>query len=117
MAAIAGLGETGGGLAFALGLLTPFASAVVIATMVVAIWGVHIGNGFFTQGGGYEFPLIVGVIALGVAFTGAGRLSLDAILGLPLAGAEWGAVALGLGVAGALPPLVARTAPVSQRAS
>lgn len=112
MAAIAGLGELGGGLAFALGLFTPFASAVIIATMAVAIWSVHIENGFFTQGGGYEFPLMIAAIALGIAFTGAGPLSLDAILGLPLAGGEWGFVALGLGLAGALPPLVARAAAV-----
>jgi putative oxidoreductase len=112
MAAIAGLGELGGGLAFALGLLTPFASAVIIATMAVAIWSVHIEKGFFNQGGGYEFPLMIAAIVLGIAFTGAGPLSLDAILGLPFAGGEWGFVALGLGLAGALPPLVARAAAV-----
>jgi putative oxidoreductase len=112
MAAIAGLGELGGGLAFALGLLTPFAAAVIIATMAVAIWSVHIEKGFFNQGGGYELPLLIAAMALGIAFTGAGPLSLDAILGVPVAGAEWGFVALLLGLAGALPPLVARAAAV-----
>lgn len=112
MAAIAGLGELGGGLALALGLLTPLASAAIIATMAVAIWGVHIEKGFFNHAGGYEYPLMIAAIALGIAFTGAGPLSLDAILALPLAGAEWGFVALVLGLAGALPPLVARGAAV-----
>jgi putative oxidoreductase len=112
MAAVAGLGEAGGGLAFAFGLLTPFASAVIIATMAVAIWSVHLEKGFFNQNGGYELPLLIATIALGIAFTGAGPLSLDAILGLPLVGGAWGFVALGLGLAGALPPLVARAAAV-----
>jgi putative oxidoreductase len=39
---LAGLAETGGGLLLALGLFTPFGSAVVISVMVVAIVGVHI---------------------------------------------------------------------------
>ena len=117
MATVAGLAEMGGGLAFALGLLTPFAAAAIIATMAVAIWGVHIEKGFFSQDGGYEYPLTIGAIALGIAFTGAGSLSLDAILGLPLAGSQWGLVALGLGLAGALPPLVTRTAALGQKVS
>jgi putative oxidoreductase len=116
MATTAGLGETLGGLAFALGLLTPFGSAVIIATMLVAIWGVHIEKGFFSQNGGYELPLVIGASALGIAFTGPGPISLDAVLGLRFAGSEWGLVALGLGVAGALPPLVTRAVVVRQNA-
>src|SRR5215470_10130827 len=49
-AALAGLGETCGGLALALGVLTPLASAVAVATMVVAVWGV-IGLGLGLLGG------------------------------------------------------------------
>ena len=115
LATIAGLGEFGGGLALALGLLTPFASAVIIATMAVAIWSVHLEKGFFNQGGGYELPLMIAAIALGIAFAGAGSLSLDAMLGIPLSGAEWGFLALGLGLAGALPPLVARAVAVGHQ--
>jgi putative oxidoreductase len=117
MATVAGLAETGGGLAFALGLFTPFAAAAIIATMAVAIWGVHVEKGFFSQDGGYEYPLTIGAIALGIAFTGAGSLSLDAMLGLPLAGSQWGLVALALGLAGALPPLVTRAATIGQKVS
>jgi putative oxidoreductase len=115
LAAIAGLGELGGGLALALGLLTPFASAAIIATMAVAIWSVHIEKGFFNHAGGYEFPLMIAAIALGIAFTGAGPLSLDATLGFPLSGGEWGWLALGLGLAGALPPLIARAVAVGHQ--
>lgn len=107
-ATVAGLGETGGGLAFTLGLLTPCASAAMIATMLVAIWSVHLGKGFFLTGGGYEYALVIAAVAAGVAFTGPGRLSLDAVLGLSLGGTRWGLVALGLGLLGALPPILTR---------
>ena len=115
LAALAGLGEAGGGALLALGLLTPLAAALIVSTMVVAVVGVHLDKGFFAQGGGYEYPLILGAVAAALAFTGAGTLSLDALFGLPLAGVRWGLAAIGLGVIGALPPLAARS--VAQRAT
>src|ERR1700681_1622968 len=45
-ALMAGLAETGGGLLLALGLLTPFAAAVVFGVMLVAAFSVHIKKGF-----------------------------------------------------------------------
>jgi putative oxidoreductase len=109
LATIAGLGEMGGGLALGLGLLTPLAASVIIATMLVAIVGVHLDKGFFGQNGGYEFPLLLAAVAAGLAFSGPGSLSVDELAGLPLAGAKWGLIALALGVSGALPPLVLRS--------
>jgi putative oxidoreductase len=109
LATLAGLGELGGGLGLALGVLTPLSAAVVIATMVVAT-SVHVDKGFFAQNGGYELPLLIAAAAAGLAFTGAGPLSVDAALGLTLGGVRWGLLAVGLGVAGALPPLMARAA-------
>jgi putative oxidoreductase len=109
LALLAGLGEGAGGLALAFGLFTPLAAAVIFATMLVAVFGVHWEKGFFSQQGGYEFPLVLGVTAVGLAFTGPGRWSLDAFVGLPFAGLPWGAAAIGLGVLGALPPLVLRS--------
>jgi putative oxidoreductase len=109
-ATIAGLGETGGGLGLVLGLLTPFAAAAILATMLVAIVKVHFEKGFFGQNGGYEYPLVLGAVAVGLGFTGAGNFSIDAVLGLPFGGVKWGLVALGLGVLGSLPPLAARSA-------
>src|SRR5215510_4540749 len=58
MAVVAGFGEAGGGLGIALGLLTPFAAALIIAVMLVAIVSVHLSKGFFNSNGGYEFPLV-----------------------------------------------------------
>jgi len=115
LAALAGLGETGGGLLLALGLLTPLAAGIIVATMLVAIVGVHLDKGFFGQTGGYEYPLVLGAAAAALAFTGPGSLSLDALFGLPLAGVRWGLAALAIGVAGAVPPLAARS--VAQRAT
>ena len=114
-ATMAGLGELGGGLALTIGLLTPLASAVVIATMLVAA-SVHVEKGFFSQAGGYELPLLYATAAAGIAFVGPGPLSFDEALGLSLSGVKWGILALGLGVAGALPPLMVRRTVVARRA-
>lgn len=108
MALLAGLGEAAGGLGMALGLLTPFAAAGIIAVMTVAIVSVHIEKGFFSTNGGYEFPLLNALVAFGLVFIGPGPLSFDAVLGLNLAGPEWAGVALGIGLLGAAAPLAAR---------
>lgn len=107
LALLAGLGEVVGGIALAFGLFTPFAAAVLLSTMLVAI-SVHADKGFFAQGGGYEYPLILGAAIATLAFTGPGELSVDATLGISFAGATWGFIAVALGVVGALPPLAIR---------
>jgi len=115
MALMAGLGEALGGLGIALGLLTPFAAALVLAVMTVAIVSVHLEKGFFSSNGGYEFPLLNAAVAFGLVFIGPGPLSFDAVLGLPLAGPEWAGAALGLGLLGAAVPLLARAARAHHR--
>jgi putative oxidoreductase len=96
---LAGLAETGGRFLLALGLLTPFGSAVVISVMVVAVVSVHIHKGVFGQNGGYEYNLVPAVAALALAFAGPGSLSFDALLNSSYTGTAWG---LGAVVAGAL---------------
>jgi putative oxidoreductase len=76
----AGVAELVGGLLFALGFLTPLAALAIIGTMLIAIVKVHGPNGYWATQNGYELNLIILVIALGVALTGAGSYSLDAIL-------------------------------------
>ena len=76
-AAAAGLSELGGGALLTLGLFTPFGAAAVLAAM-----SVHLKNGFFAMVNGIELPFLYAVSALGVAFTGAGGFSLDALFGL-----------------------------------
>ena len=80
MAVLAGLSELGGGLLFALGLVTPLAAVLIIITMLVAIVKVHGANGLWATANGYELNLLYIAIALGVALIGAGSYSLDAIL-------------------------------------
>jgi len=116
LAIVAGAGELCGGLALALGLFTPFAAAVVIATMIVAVLSVHSEKGFFSQNGGYEFALIMALAALGVAFAGPGPLSLDAAFGLSLSGNWWGIIAIVLGVIGAVLPMLGRALAARRRA-
>src|SRR5205823_7286177 len=76
-AALAGLGELGGGLLLALGLLTPLGGAATVGVMTVAALAVHRQNGYFITEGGYEYTVILATAALALAFTGAGSISLD----------------------------------------
>ncbi|WP_070887807.1 DoxX family protein [Pseudomonas sp. D1-3] len=77
MALLAGSAEFFGGLALVIGLLVRPASAVLAVTMLVAIFSVHIGNGFFMADNGYEFALALLAATLALLIEGAGRLSLD----------------------------------------
>ncbi|MGI8757068.1 MAG: DoxX family protein [Acidimicrobiales bacterium] len=92
--------ETGAGLLFAVGLLTPFAAAGFVGLMIVAAWTVHRVNGFFVVKEGWEYNLILATVPVGVAATGPGRFSLDWALDL-----QWvfhpkvaAPIAVGLGV-------------------
>lgn len=80
-AGLAGATEFVGGLLLALGLLTRLSAAAVVAVMAYAAFVVHWGNGFFWTAGGYEFPLLWGLVALALVIRGGGPLSLDRILG------------------------------------
>lgn len=77
MALLSGSAEFFGGLGLLFGLLARPAALVLAATLVVAIFSVHINNGLFMANNGYEFALALlgGVIA--VLIEGAGRLSID----------------------------------------
>jgi len=107
-AAQAGLAELLGGLFLAAGFLTPAAAAAVVAVMLVAAVSVHIKSGFFAQGGGYEYTLVLGGAALALAFTGPGAISLDRALGISWSGETWGLAALAAGLIGGAVPLIAR---------
>jgi len=80
MALLAGVAELIGGALFILGLLTPLAGLVIAATMVIAIWKVHGANGIWATRNGYEYNLVLLVVALAVSVMGAGAYSLDAII-------------------------------------
>ncbi|WP_030246603.1 DoxX family protein [Streptomyces sp. NRRL S-350] len=78
MAVVAGLTETLGGLALAVGLLTPLAGAAVVGTMVNAI-AVTWDGGFFAPKG-FEFALLLAAGAAALALTGPGRYAVDRFL-------------------------------------
>lgn len=69
--------ELAGGVAMVFGLLTVIVGLCYAAAMAVAIWFVHLANGFFVSEGGYELAGLTGVVALVLAISGAGRISLD----------------------------------------
>jgi putative oxidoreductase len=108
-AVIAGACELGGGLLMAWGLFTPFAAALLIAVMVVAVGTVHGRNGFFSQEGGFEYNLVLAAAALSLAFTGPGTLALDNIFFWYRNSVGWGFAALALGLIGGGIPLAVRS--------
>jgi putative oxidoreductase len=86
MALLAGSAELLGGLALILGLFVRPAAAVLAATMVVAIFTVHIDKGLFMSNNGYEFGLALLVVSISLAISGAGRASVDRMLQRTYAG-------------------------------
>ena len=105
LAALAGLGESGG-LLFAAGFLTPLAALGMVIVMLNAIIVVHWSKGFFNGNGGFEFPLLLATVAVAVAATGPGRFSVDRAIGWDdnISGVWW---AVGVAVAAAAVSLVA----------
>src|SRR5919201_41033 len=98
----AGATEFLGGLAVALGLLTPIAGAGLIGVMTAAVLTVHLKNGFFSTNGGFEFNLAMAAALFALAGVGAGSWSLDNALGLDLNGTGWALGALAAGLLGGL---------------
>ncbi len=80
MALLAGAVEFFGGLALVLGLLVRPAAAALAGAMLIAIFAVHAGKGFFADKGGYEYALALLAASLSLLFSGAGRGSADAVL-------------------------------------
>jgi putative oxidoreductase len=105
-----GCSEFFGGLLLALGLLTPLAAAAVIGVMYSAVVHVHWDKGVWASNGGFELPLLIGVAALAVAFTGPGRLSLDRNWSWSAGGLVPGVVALATGLAAGLIVMVIKAA-------
>ncbi|CAL9334010.1 DoxX family protein [Streptomyces sp. enrichment culture] len=100
MALVAGLTETLGGLALAVGLLTPLAGAAVLGTMINAI-AVKWGGGFFAPEG-VEYELLLAAGAAALTLTGPGRWAADRFLpGLRAHGLLRGAAAVLLAVVAA----------------
>jgi len=102
--------ETLGGVAIALGAFTPVAAASLIATMVTAIRTVHLKNGFWSSGGGYEFNLTIIAALLLIVDGGPGPISVDAAFGIEETGTAVALAALALGALGSTVTLAAAKA-------
>ncbi|HEY8482227.1 MAG TPA: DoxX family protein [Spirillospora sp.] len=76
--------ELGAGVLLVLGLLTPLAAAGAVGTMVVALVIAHLRNGFFIfrPGQGYEYVLMIIMVACALGALGGGGVSLDRALGI-----------------------------------
>lgn len=73
--------ETVAGLALLLGFKTRFFSAVVIPILLGATW-VHASNGwlFSNTGGGWEYPLLLTVMAIAQVGLGSGKYAISSYL-------------------------------------
>jgi putative oxidoreductase len=101
---LAGLAELTGGLLLVLGLVMPLAGAIVLGTMINAINATWSGG--LLTGKGYETPLLYGVVAAVLAFTGAGRFALDRGRSWERPGIWLAGAAAALGVAAAVGTLI-----------
>jgi putative oxidoreductase len=98
-ARIAPVNEIGAGILLSLGLFFPLACAAFVGLMAVASLTDHRGKGYFVFKGGWEYTLLVGTVAVGMASIGPGDWSVDhALLDWRLAGPEWAAFAAVLGL-------------------
>lgn len=88
MALAAGLVEFGGGVALIFGVLTRLSALALAGAMAIALFAVHLPNGFFMATNGYEFALALLAASVSLVFTGAGRASLDGIIVKRLANGE-----------------------------
>jgi putative oxidoreductase len=90
---LASLTELGAGVLLVVGLLTPLASAAILATLLVALITNHFRNGFFifNKGEGYEYVLMIVCMSLALGILGAGKFSLDNALDYPIAQGSWAA--------------------------
>ncbi|MAX25841.1 MAG: hypothetical protein CMJ19_15180 [Phycisphaeraceae bacterium] len=81
MAALAGGAECFGGILLAIGLFTRPSAFMIFFTMMVASFKVH-GGAFSARDNGMEYPLTLGLVALGLLLTGPGKLAVSRLLGL-----------------------------------
>jgi putative oxidoreductase len=96
-AVMGGLIEFGSGVAMALGLLARLAGIALVGDMVMAMitvtWSTGINNSVNPPG--YQLNLALATLALVVALLGAGRFSLDSLIGQRLAASGSGQAGIG----------------------
>jgi putative oxidoreductase len=73
-----------GAIGVAIGLFTRFWAAAIAIEMAVAAFGVHLAKGYFWSQGGFEYPLLWGILMFAIALRGGGNLSVDHTIGREL---------------------------------
>jgi putative oxidoreductase len=76
---VAGVVECFGGLAIALGLLTPVIGIVLLLEMSMAMWKYNFNEGIYAVRE-YELPLVLGLASFALAAVGPGKFSLDRLI-------------------------------------
>ena len=76
----AALSELLGGVLVGLGFLTRVGAFFIACVMLTAIVGVHLPGGFFAANRGYEYPLALLAMAVGLLISGGGQASVDKAL-------------------------------------
>lgn len=71
--------EVAGGALLIVGALVPLAGLLLFLDMAGAFLFVHMSHGVFTQNGGFELVLALGVACLLFAATGSGKYGVDAV--------------------------------------
>lgn len=84
MALLSGLAEFTSGLLTAIGLFHPVGPITILGPMAVATGTAHAGKPIWVSEGGAELPVTNMAIGLGLSFTGAGRYSIDRMLGIKM---------------------------------
>src|SRR5215207_1235748 len=78
--AVAAFSEFVGGLLVGLGFLTRVGAFFIACVMLTAIVAVHWPGGFFASNRGYEYPLSLLAMAVGLLIAGGGQASVDRAL-------------------------------------
>ncbi|MEV0685416.1 DoxX family protein [Nocardia sp. NPDC050378] len=104
--------EIGAGVLLVLGLFVPLGAGAVVGVMLVAGLLAHRTHGFFVFKEGYEYVLVLAVVAVALGILGPGSVSLDHALDITVTGWAGGILALGLGVASTIGLLAAFYRPV-----
>jgi putative oxidoreductase len=97
-AILLGASEIAVGVLFATGFLVPLAAAGIVGVALSAAMTDHAGKGPWIWKNGYEYVMVLGVVAVAVTFAGPGAVSIDDLIGLDLSGAAWGVAAAAAGV-------------------
>lgn len=77
-----GLAELAAGILFIAGFFLPLGAVLITLVMIGAIAKVHGANGFANAAGGFEYNVVLIVIAIGLALNGPGAYSIKEFLGM-----------------------------------